>query len=99
MLIFPPQGFRVCTCKPGSKKRKFLIQLFNIRAVTLKDYVSCRFACPDAARAPSSIANTLHLARCAYFRALPLGRGQRASTVVFSPPRGVNSPRITHHSG
>src|SRR6266404_8970251 len=37
--------------------------------------------------------------RPTYFLALPLGRGHRASTVVFSPPRGVNSPRITHHSG
>lgn len=26
-------------------------------------------------------------------------RGQRASTVVVSPPRGVKSPRTAHHSG
>jgi len=69
------------------------------KVIETKPNVSCRFACPDAGRAPSPIANTSHLARCAYFRALLLGRGQRASTVVFSPPRGVNSPRITHHSG
>jgi hypothetical protein len=25
--------------------------------------------------------------------------GQRAKILVFSPPRGVNSPRTTHHSG
>jgi hypothetical protein len=34
-----------------------------------------------------------------YFFTFPLGLGQRASTVVFKPPRGVNSPRIVHHSG
>ena len=26
-------------------------------------------------------------------------RGQRASTVVVSPPRGVNSPLTMHHAG
>ncbi len=26
-------------------------------------------------------------------------RGQRASTVVVRPPRGVNSPRTVHHAG
>ena len=35
----------------------------------------------------------------AYFLTFPLGLGHRASTVVFNPPRGVNSPRIVHHSG
>jgi hypothetical protein len=25
--------------------------------------------------------------------------GQRASTVVVKPPRGVNSPRTTHQAG
>src|SRR5260370_26830596 len=32
---------------------------------------------------------------------LPRGRisGQRAKTEVVRPPRGVNSPRTTHHSG
>ena len=29
----------------------------------------------------------------------PRRRGQRASTVVVSPPRGVNSPRTVHHTG
>ncbi|GEM_PF-6305330 len=28
-----------------------------------------------------------------------LVRGQRTSMVVLRPPRGVNSPRTTHHSG
>src|SRR5258708_39318385 len=40
--------------------------------------------------------------RLRYFRpALALARisGQRAKTDVVRPPRGVNSPRTTHHSG
>src|SRR5271155_3568938 len=31
--------------------------------------------------------------------ASPAKRGQRANTLVDSPPRGVNSPRTMHHSG
>jgi hypothetical protein len=37
-----------------------------------------------------------------YFRPrldLPTMPGQRAKTEVVRPPRGVNSPRTTHHSG
>ena len=43
--------------------------------------------------------NTCQAAFGSYFFTFPLGLGQRASTVVFKPPRGVNSPRIVHHSG
>jgi hypothetical protein len=43
--------------------------------------------------------NSPSLATGHYF--LPFDRisGQRAKTDVVRPPRGVNSPRMTHHSG
>jgi len=59
-----------------------------------KDYVSYGLACPDEASPQPLIANPTTRARprlCLLLFHFPFGLGQRASTVVFNPPLGVNS--------
>ena len=62
----------------------------------------CAFCIPDESAGPTNL-QTFMLAGDGRSHLLFLVRGrmagQRAKTEVERPPRGVNSPRTTHHSG